>query len=144
MFLVCVDIEFNLIYWSLHIIQLRYCMKIWFFRFSFEKRRIFDWVGSKKKKYFLFTLLTFPFLISITQSKCNYLSKNKKSVMLNTFSLIGICLNSTLFSSSFFFGKLPEAYAFLNPIVDIMPVIPLFFFLLAFVWQAAVSFRWDP
>nr|YP_010185366.1 PsbK [Tubocapsicum anomalum]YP_010286313.1 photosystem II protein K [Solanum sisymbriifolium]QHI41329.1 photosystem II protein K [Solanum sisymbriifolium]QVJ99709.1 PsbK [Tubocapsicum anomalum]UKS09420.1 photosystem II protein K [Solanum sisymbriifolium]UNZ88299.1 photosystem II protein K [Solanum sisymbriifolium] len=63
--------------------------------------------------------------------------------MLNTFSLIGICLNSTLYSnsSSFFFGKLPEAYAFLNPIVDIMPVIPLFFFLLAFVWQAAVSFR---
>nr|YP_009429433.1 photosystem II protein K [Nicotiana attenuata]ASW34561.1 photosystem II protein K [Nicotiana attenuata]AUJ22803.1 photosystem II protein K [Nicotiana attenuata] len=61
--------------------------------------------------------------------------------MLNTLSLIGICLNSTLFSSSFFFGKLPEAYAFLNPIVDIMPVIPLFFFLLAFVWQAAVSFR---
>jgi len=36
---------------------------------------------------------------------------------------------------------LPEAYAFLNPIVDVMPVIPLFFFLLAFVWQAAVSFR---
>jgi photosystem II PsbK protein len=27
--------------------------------------------------------------------------------------------------------------------VDIMPVIPLFFFLLAFVWQAAVSFRWN-
>ncbi|KAF9663227.1 hypothetical protein SADUNF_Sadunf17G0016300 [Salix dunnii] len=34
-----------------------------------------------------------------------------------------------------------SSYAFLNPIVDIMPVIPLFFFLLAFVWQAAVSFR---
>jgi photosystem II PsbK protein len=28
---------------------------------------------------------------------------------------------------------LPEAYAFLNPIVDVMPVIPLFFLLLAFV-----------
>ena len=38
-------------------------------------------------------------------------------------------------------AKLPEAYAFLNPIVDFMPVIPLLFFLLAFVWQAAVSFR---
>nr|USM10296.1 photosystem II subunit K [Glandora prostrata subsp. lusitanica] len=61
--------------------------------------------------------------------------------MLNIFSLI--CLNSALYSSSssFFLGKLPEAYAFLNPIVDFMPVIPLFFFLLAFVWQAAVSFR---
>ncbi|KAH0445512.1 hypothetical protein IEQ34_024650 [Dendrobium chrysotoxum] len=29
----------------------------------------------------------------------------------------------------------------LNPIVDVMPIIPLLFFLLAFVWQAAVSFR---
>nr|QKV09650.1 photosystem II protein K [Pyrularia edulis] len=65
--------------------------------------------------------------------------------MLNIFSLI--CLNSALyslfdlFSSNFLFAKLPEAYAFLNPIVDVMPVIPLLFFLLAFVWQAAVSFR---
>nr|YP_009647810.1 photosystem II protein K [Marshallia legrandii]QBY40962.1 photosystem II protein K [Marshallia legrandii]QBY41132.1 photosystem II protein K [Marshallia trinervia] len=61
--------------------------------------------------------------------------------MLNIFSLI--CLNSALYPSnlSLFFAKLPEAYAFLNPIVDVMPVIPLFFFLLAFVWQAAVSFR---
>nr|WGF18491.1 photosystem II protein K [Cynanchum sibiricum] len=66
------------------------------------------------------------------------------SIMLNIFSLICICLNSAFYSSyssSFFFGKLPEAYAFLNPIVDVMPVIPVFFFLLAFVWQAAVSFR---
>nr|YP_009327658.1 photosystem II protein K [Idesia polycarpa]APB02847.1 photosystem II protein K [Idesia polycarpa]UPT34512.1 photosystem II protein K [Idesia polycarpa] len=61
--------------------------------------------------------------------------------MLNIFNLICICLNFALYSSSFFFTKLPEAYAFLNPIVDIMPVIPVFFFLLAFVWQAAVSFR---
>nr|YP_010977322.1 photosystem II protein K [Caroxylon nitrarium]WOA00464.1 photosystem II protein K [Caroxylon nitrarium] len=61
--------------------------------------------------------------------------------MLNIFSLI--CLNSALYSysSRFFFAKLPEAYAFLSPIVDFMPVIPLLFFLLAFVWQAAVSFR---
>nr|YP_010499492.1 photosystem II protein K [Balanites aegyptiaca]UWT58771.1 photosystem II protein K [Balanites aegyptiaca] len=58
--------------------------------------------------------------------------------MLNIFSLICICLNSAL---SFFFAKLPEAYAFLSPIVDFMPVIPVLFFLLAFVWQAAVSFR---
>nr|QNQ14908.1 photosystem II protein K [Barbacenia involucrata] len=62
--------------------------------------------------------------------------------MLNiSSSLICICLNSALYSSSFFFGKLPEAYAIFNPIVDIMPVIPVLFFLLAFVWQAAVSFR---
>nr|YP_010047153.1 photosystem II protein K [Aletris megalantha]QPJ79817.1 photosystem II protein K [Aletris megalantha] len=61
--------------------------------------------------------------------------------MLNIFSLMCICFNSALYSSSFFFAKLPEAYALFNPIIDIMPVIPLFFFLLAFVWQAAVSFR---
>nr|YP_009404318.1 photosystem II protein K [Lobelia chinensis]ASA35853.1 photosystem II protein K [Lobelia chinensis] len=61
--------------------------------------------------------------------------------MLNLFSLICISLNSSLYATSLFFAKLPEAYAFLNPIIDIMPVIPLFFFLLAFVWQAAVSFR---
>lgn len=39
------------------------------------------------------------------------------------------------------FAKLPEAYAIFDPIVDIMPVIPVLFLLLAFVWQAAVSFR---
>nr|YP_009918809.1 photosystem II protein K [Metagentiana rhodantha]QMJ96138.1 photosystem II protein K [Metagentiana rhodantha]QWK39704.1 photosystem II protein K [Metagentiana rhodantha]QXI85492.1 photosystem II protein K [Metagentiana rhodantha]UAD89997.1 photosystem II protein K [Metagentiana rhodantha]UGO88265.1 photosystem II protein K [Metagentiana rhodantha] len=62
--------------------------------------------------------------------------------MLNIYSFIGICHYAFFsYSSSFFFGKLPEAYAFLNPIVDVMPVIPLLFFLLAFVWQAAVSFR---
>nr|YP_009436820.1 photosystem II protein K [Cyphia schlechteri]ATG27195.1 photosystem II protein K [Cyphia schlechteri] len=61
--------------------------------------------------------------------------------MLNIFSLICICLNSALYTSTLFFAKLPEAYAFLTPIVDVMPVIPVFFFLLAFVWQAAVSFR---
>nr|YP_010426225.1 photosystem II protein K [Thottea sumatrana]USL48219.1 photosystem II protein K [Thottea sumatrana] len=61
--------------------------------------------------------------------------------MLNVLSLTSICLNSALHSSSFFFAKLPEAYAIFNPIVDVMPVIPVLFFLLAFVWQAAVSFR---
>jgi photosystem II PsbK protein len=39
------------------------------------------------------------------------------------------------------FAKLPEAYAIFDPIVDVMPIIPLFSFLLASVWQASVSFR---
>jgi peroxiredoxin len=34
-------------------------------------------------------------------------------------------------------AKLPEAYAPFSPIVDVMPVIPVLFLLLAFVWQAA-------
>nr|YP_009894522.1 PSII K protein [Crateva tapia]QKK40981.1 PSII K protein [Crateva tapia] len=61
--------------------------------------------------------------------------------MLNIFNLTCICFNSAFFSNTFLVAKLPEAYAFLNPIVDVMPVIPVLFFLLAFVWQAAVSFR---
>jgi photosystem II PsbK protein len=38
-------------------------------------------------------------------------------------------------------AKLPEAYAMFKPIIDVAPVIPVFFLLLAFVWQAAVGFR---
>ncbi|KAK7231898.1 hypothetical protein RIF29_48056 [Crotalaria pallida] len=63
--------------------------------------------------------------------------------MLNIFSLVCISIHSTFYSSSFFLAKLPEAYAFLNPIVDIMPIIPLLFFLLAFVWQAAAIRQGD-
>jgi len=44
-------------------------------------------------------------------------------------------------SSLLILGRLPEAYAPFDPIVDVLPIIPLLFFLLAFVWQAAVSFR---
>nr|YP_010873993.1 photosystem II protein K [Justicia gendarussa]WGV35383.1 photosystem II protein K [Justicia gendarussa] len=96
-----------------------------------------------QRKRRMSTLLTFfLFLISniknSIQNENAIIGKNKTSVMLNIVSLICIS-NSALYWS--FFGKLPEAYAFLNPIVDIMPVIPVLFFLLAFVWQAAVSFR---
>jgi photosystem II PsbK protein len=38
-------------------------------------------------------------------------------------------------------AKLPEAYAPFDPIVDVLPVVPVLFLLLAFVWQASVSFR---
>lgn len=38
-------------------------------------------------------------------------------------------------------AQLPEAYAMFKPLVDVLPIIPLFFLLLAFVWQAAVGFR---
>nr|QCI04703.1 photosystem II protein K [Apoglossum ruscifolium] len=36
---------------------------------------------------------------------------------------------------------LPEAYMLFRPLVDILPIIPIFFLLLAFVWQAAIGFR---
>lgn len=45
------------------------------------------------------------------------------------------------FMTSMILAKLPEAYAPFDPIVDVLPVIPVLFLLLAFVWQASVSFR---
>ena len=38
-------------------------------------------------------------------------------------------------------AQLPEAYRIYAPTVDVLPLIPLLFFLLVFVWQAAVGFR---
>ena len=38
-------------------------------------------------------------------------------------------------------ARLPEAYAPFDPLVDVLPIIPVLFLLLAFVWQASVSFR---
>jgi photosystem II PsbK protein len=38
-------------------------------------------------------------------------------------------------------AKLPEAYAPFDPIINVLPVVPVLFLLLAFVWQASVSFR---
>lgn len=55
--------------------------------------------------------------------------------------LCDIYLENSTHLSYASFAKLPEAYAIFDPIVDVMPVIPVFFLLLAFVWQAAVSFR---
>nr|QIB72768.1 photosystem II protein K [Cyperus difformis] len=60
--------------------------------------------------------------------------------MINICNVICICLNSVLYPSSYVFANLPEAYAIFNPIVDVMPIIPVLLYLLAFVWQAAVSF----
>nr|YP_010032305.1 PsbK [Schizocladia ischiensis]QOW07512.1 PsbK [Schizocladia ischiensis] len=38
-------------------------------------------------------------------------------------------------------SKLPDAYTIFSPIIDILPIVPVLFLLLAFVWQAAVGFR---
>ncbi len=46
-----------------------------------------------------------------------------------------------MLSISLLIAKLPEAYAPFDPIVDVLPVIPLLFLALAFVWQAAIGFR---
>lgn len=46
-----------------------------------------------------------------------------------------------LMATNLLLAKLPEVFAIFSPIVDILPVIPILFLLLAFVWQAAVGFR---
>ena len=38
-------------------------------------------------------------------------------------------------------AQLPEAYQAYAPAVEVLPLIPIFFFLLVFVWQASVGFR---
>ena len=38
-------------------------------------------------------------------------------------------------------ATLPEAYRIFDPLVNVLPVIPVFFLLLAFVWQASVGFK---
>jgi len=42
---------------------------------------------------------------------------------------------------NFLLSALPEPYTAFRPIVDVMPIIPVLFLLLAFVWQASVGFR---
>ena len=42
---------------------------------------------------------------------------------------------------NFLISALPEPYTAFRPIVDVMPIIPVLFLLLAFVWQASVGFR---
>nr|YP_010716104.1 photosystem II protein K [Crepidomanes latealatum]WDE75839.1 photosystem II protein K [Crepidomanes latealatum] len=56
-------------------------------------------------------------------------------------ALFNTCMGDSFQMNNAFLIKLPEAYAIFDPIVDVMPVIPVLFLLLAFVWQAAVSFR---
>ena len=56
-------------------------------------------------------------------------------------AMFNIYLQNAFHLNCIILAKLPEAYAIFDPIVDVMPIIPVFFFLLAFVWQASVSFR---
>ena len=42
---------------------------------------------------------------------------------------------------SILLARLPEAYTVFAPIIDVLPIVPFLFLLLAFVWQASVGFR---
>ena len=67
-----------------------------------------------------------------------------KSLLLNLILLISLKKNFKdilLFMETLLLSRLPEAYVLFSPIVDVLPIIPVFFLLLAFVWQAAIGFR---
>merc|ERR1719203_2679161 len=38
-------------------------------------------------------------------------------------------------------ARLPDEFVMFAPVVDVLPVLPVFFLLLAFLWQASVGFR---
>jgi len=38
-------------------------------------------------------------------------------------------------------ARLPDEFVIFSPIVDVLPSLPVFFLLLAFLWQASVGFR---
>ncbi|GEM_PF-97517 len=66
--------------------------------------------------------------------------------MLIFFSILKIMPRTvgeenTLMEAALLLAKLPEAYSAFSPLIDVLPVIPIFFLLLAFVWQAAVGFK---
>lgn len=46
-----------------------------------------------------------------------------------------------MMNTAMLLANLPEAYSIFKPLIDVLPLIPLFFLLLAFVWQAAVGFK---
>ena len=48
---------------------------------------------------------------------------------------------SRFMEAAMLLAKLPEAYQAFGPLIDALPLIPLFFLLLAFVWQASVGFK---
>lgn len=53
----------------------------------------------------------------------------------------GLSKVGSFMEAALLLAKLPEAYAIFKPLVDVLPLIPVFFLLLAFVWQAAIGFR---
>lgn len=63
--------------------------------------------------------------------------------MLQFMAILRTCVEEVepSMEAALLLAKLPEAYSVFDPLVDVLPVIPVFFLLLAFVWQASVGFR---
>jgi photosystem II PsbK protein len=56
-------------------------------------------------------------------------------------NLLLLPVTDTLDLHGLVLGRLAEQYAMFYPLIDILPILPFFFFLFAFVWQASVGFR---
>lgn len=76
-------------------------------------------------------------IVNINQTFHHFYSKIN-IIKSNLFKIIYI---EVLLMESLLLARLPEAYVAFSPIVDVLPIIPVFFLLLAFVWQAAIGFR---
>lgn len=80
----------------------------------------------------------------LTELAARYSAKRSKGICPHVKILTNsqVCVEEEPFmEAALLFAKLPEAYAIFDPLVDVLPVIPVLFLLLAFVWQAAVGFR---
>jgi len=62
-------------------------------------------------------------------------------IKFNIITLKNFIDYNLLIMETLLLSRLPEAYVIFSPIVDVLPIIPVFFLLLAFVWQAAIGFR---
>lgn len=60
-------------------------------------------------------------------------------MLLQTITSINIAIE--IFMNILLISKLPGGFEIFNSIADILPLIPVLFLLLAFVWQGAVGFR---
>ena len=70
-----------------------------------------------------------------------YFYSKINNIKFYIFNITNYIYLEVLLMESLLLARLPEAYVVFSPIVDVFPVIPVFFLLLAFVWQAAVGFR---
>ena len=100
--------------------------------------KIFNWLINS---YQLGKLLIFIIYKKLLEREININKKFKEFytkiniINLKNFIQIYLLMETLLIS------RLPDAYVVFSPIVDVLPIIPVFFLLLAFVWQAAIGFR---
>ena len=70
-----------------------------------------------------------------------YFYSKINNIKFYIFNITNYIYLEVLLMESLLLARLPEAYVAFSPIVDVLPIIPVFFLLLAFVWQAAIGFR---